>query len=317
MVAAGIPYDQLARFEGTRRALRTLAGGRRELRILDVGGFPCSFARYLAAEGEPWRVETADVARGEMEGYHPIEPGPLPFAAGSFDFTVANDTLEHVPPDGRREFVRELARVSRHGAVISGPYHSETIASVERCLTDLHAAVHGTPHPWLAEHRLHGLPLLRETVEGMLSVRGQPPLRLVLAEPNAPLESWLVWHWSHIARGASERFADFHARWDGLCSRVLMGRAPERRGACYRRVLAFAREGEPIVEPTLAEDPFAPLLAEMLAVLLGEALRGGGPGGGEDLLKAVDERLAASMALLEAQAPGRRRRGLIGRLRGA
>ncbi len=232
------------------------------------------------------------------------------------DFAVANDTLEHVPPAARREFVRELARIARLGIVIAGPFHAESIAKVEESLVALHRDVLGNEHPWLTEHRTHGLPTLRETAAALVGNQGHPALRLVAAEPNAPMDSWLVWHWSHIARAASDRFAQHHEKWDALCSRTLMGRVPEDRTACYRRVLVFAREGEPIVEPTLAEDPFAPLLAELLGTLLREAVKSSRPAGGEDLIRAVDDRLAASMALLESQAAGRRRRGILGRLRG-
>lgn len=45
----------------------------------------------------------------------------IPLADGSVDIAVANAVLEHVPPDGQQEFVRQLARVARSWAMLAVP----------------------------------------------------------------------------------------------------------------------------------------------------------------------------------------------------
>ena len=78
-----LPFDQLVRFAGTRRALERVLDAQSDARVLDVGGFPCTFARHVAQCGNRWRVETADMQEGALENYRRIAPGPMAGLFGS------------------------------------------------------------------------------------------------------------------------------------------------------------------------------------------------------------------------------------------
>jgi SAM-dependent methyltransferase len=124
-----LPFDQLVRFAGTRRALERVLAAQSEARVLDVGGFPCTFARHVAQHGNRWRVETADMQEGALENYRRIAPGPLPYADGEFDAVVSNDTLEHVPPDAREKLRRRIGE----GVARAGDSRRAISSRVRRC----------------------------------------------------------------------------------------------------------------------------------------------------------------------------------------
>ena len=89
--------------------IEELAQGRR-LIVLDVGGFDNAFADFLPGH--------------EVIPYtgHITAEAPLHRPDGSMDVAVALDVLEHVPPEDRRFFLGELARVSRLACVVGFPY---------------------------------------------------------------------------------------------------------------------------------------------------------------------------------------------------
>lgn len=306
-----LPFDQLVRFAGTRRALERVLAAQSEARVLDVGGFPCTFARHVAQHGNRWRVETADMQEGALENYRRIAPGPLPYADGEFDAVVSNDTLEHVPPDARENFVAELVRVSRGPVILAAPFHRASVAAVEEELCALHHDLFSQPHPWLAEHREYGLPDATRVIDAIPNVA-----RAIRIEHNAPLMPWVVWHWSHIARNASEEFEPQHLNWDAACREAFA--SAESRGdvASYRLIITIAREGgaATLDESTSSGDMLAPVMVSALCATLRAAMRSSG-GDSAQLLRAVDDRLAEAMRVLEQQAVPRKR-GLLDRLAG-
>lgn len=307
-----LPFDQLVRFAGTRRALERVLDAQSDVRVLDVGGFPCTFARHVADCGNRWRVETVDMQEGALAHYRRITPGPLPFSDGEFDAVVSNDTLEHVPPDARTSFVAELIRVSRAPVILAAPFHRDAVAAVEEELCATHDALFGQPHPWLAEHRAYGLPVAARVIAAL-----PQSARATRIEHNAPLMPWVVWHWSHIARNASEEFEPQHLRWDAACREAFA--SGESRGdvASYRLVITIAREGEAATldESTSSGDLLAPVMVSALCTTLRAAMRTGGGADSARLLRAVDERMAEAMRVLEQQAAPRKR-GLLDRLAG-
>jgi len=307
-----LPFDQLVRFAGTRRALERVLDAKCDARVLDVGGFPCTFARHVADHGNRWRIETADMQEGALENYRRITPGPLPYRDGEFDAVVSNDTLEHVPPDARAGFVAELIRVARGPVILAAPFHRASIAAVEEELCSLHQELFGQPHPWLAEHRQYGLPDAARILSAVPA-----GAHATCIEHNAPLMPWVVWHWTHIARNASEDFESQHTQWDAACTKAFADSESRGDVASYRLIITIARGGVPAVldEGTSSGDLLAPVMVNALCATLRAAMRSGSGGDSARLLCAVDDRIAEAMRLLEQQgAP--RKRSLLDRLSG-
>src|SRR4051794_33242161 len=159
-----LPFDQYGRYRMVREAVDAArqALGRERLAILDVGGY------YQDADGMPrlpsqqflgdQELTVLDLPACDLPGYVQGDGTAMTFADGSFDLVMSCDTLEHIPPPLREQFLRELVRVSRYGVVLICPIYSYATALGEQILDqyiqdELHAR-----HPALLEHVEYGLP---------------------------------------------------------------------------------------------------------------------------------------------------------------
>jgi hypothetical protein len=93
--------------------------------------------------------------------------GRVPFKTGSFHTVVSMDTLEHVPPANRVDFLHELLRISASRVILGFPSYGGP-AQGEDFMHGLFRRM-GMPAPaWLNEHDEFGLPPARE-VEAILN----------------------------------------------------------------------------------------------------------------------------------------------------
>lgn len=123
--------------------------------ILDAGGYPGRMRARMPEHRwvicDPLVDAPGDQLRGSATA--------LPFADGTFDAAVSLDVLEHIPPGGREDAIGELLRVARFGVVVSFPFNEPWVAEAEEGVCRLYESLNGgRPHPWLSEHREHGLP---------------------------------------------------------------------------------------------------------------------------------------------------------------
>lgn len=83
---------------------------------------------------------------------------------GTFDFVIALDVFEHIPPLLRGNFVKELHRVSKKGVVIAAPFNSKEVEAAEVRANNYFKQLYGSGFRWLEEHRENGLPEIEETI---------------------------------------------------------------------------------------------------------------------------------------------------------
>lgn len=256
---AGLPADQAHRFRAVLEALSwSLPGGAGE--ILDVGGYPGSFARAAQHCFPKATISVADVYDAEMNHYAKVSGAELPFEDGKFDAVVSIDTFEHIPPGSRKEFLAELCRVSRRFVVLTAPFHHAATEEVERILDGIHRQLLGRPHPWLEEHLRFGLPKVEETAAAWPDSHG-----LVAVESSYDLAAWTTWQGLELAakrHGALDReFAAFDQA-------SAAGPVPPSAEVGYRR-LFLAERGAPAVrippEPTPDGGRSAVALAQFLS----------------------------------------------------
>jgi len=157
-----LPFDQYQRYRLVADLLGELRDGT-PLRVLDVGGRTALLRAFLPED----RVELVDVEVSGVEGLVLGDGSALPFRDGAFDAVCAFDTLEHVPPGGRKAFVEECARVAGRWVVLAGPYEHPRVDEAEERLVDFLEHKLGLRHRYLAEHRSNGLPDRAATVEGL------------------------------------------------------------------------------------------------------------------------------------------------------
>ena len=113
-----LPFDQYQRYELVRALLENVRQPGESLDVLDVGGRTALLRQFLTQD----RVHLVDVEPSDADGLILGSGARLPFADDSFDLVAAFDTLEHVPPPLRDDFVAECARVSRRYVMLAGPY---------------------------------------------------------------------------------------------------------------------------------------------------------------------------------------------------
>jgi SAM-dependent methyltransferase len=96
----------------------------------------------------------------------------LPFESESFDLVVCQDTLEHLPPEGRGELIREAVRVARRLVYVSFP-RGRGAALADRLYALFHRRLRRLPLPeWLDDH-LAMAPVDKEAVRFGLAAFGR------------------------------------------------------------------------------------------------------------------------------------------------
>lgn len=118
--------------------------------LLDVGGSLGELRKFIAQ----LKITTADVVTGADVVYNGQK---LPLDDVSFDYVVSVDTLEHIPPEKRLEFVNDLVRVAKQRVVIIAPFAStQHDIYEENLILDFKKSKKKIP-AYLTEHRKHGL----------------------------------------------------------------------------------------------------------------------------------------------------------------
>ena len=153
-----LPFDQYQRYKLLQEVIARLCPAPAP-HILDVGGWPGTLRRFLPGA----RVVVADV-RGQLPNMVRADGAALPFADGRFDLVVSSDTLEHVAPERRPRFVRELLRVSRDAVILGAPFDTPGVREAEAVLREAIREKYPGSYGFIEEHEQHGLPDLAATV---------------------------------------------------------------------------------------------------------------------------------------------------------
>ncbi|MGH7255099.1 MAG: class I SAM-dependent methyltransferase [Nitrospirales bacterium] len=140
--------------------------------LLEVGGHNAGLTCFY-----PSPVVGVDVRvdRGRSTWIRPVcaRGQRLPFRARAVDTTVCLDTLEHVPPADRGDFVRELLRVTGRRLILGCPMGSAA-EDEDREVDAYYRKIRGTGFEFLDEHLQHGLPDLdtvrRELTRGATQI---------------------------------------------------------------------------------------------------------------------------------------------------
>lgn len=154
-------YDQYQRYRVLKEFLNVFYPGG-HITVLDVGGLSpdrTGQSYWLPIKSvAPGPATALDVVPWDEPGYVRGDGRSLPFEDGSFDVVCALDVLEHIPPDGRERFLKELARVSKSAVFVSAPFQSSEIQTAEDLLASQIKNLYGTIQRQLQEHKQFGLP---------------------------------------------------------------------------------------------------------------------------------------------------------------
>lgn len=167
-----ILFDQYSRYRACAELLLRL-GATASSRILDVGsGSACLLTDFLPVFDISYvdpLINTLPSKKTNQYGYHIDEvAGKL----GLFDYVVAIDVLEHVPPQFREGFTLTLESLATKSLVLAFPYEDETTpAEVDFAINTDYAYVNNHSYSWLKEHEEYGLPNA-EKLKSAFSTRG-------------------------------------------------------------------------------------------------------------------------------------------------
>ncbi len=169
-----LPFDVYERYSIAARAVRSIGDPRGT--VLDVGGYSPPFwpgFRSLAAAFMPdFNPVVADVHPGtELCNYVKASGMRLPFPDGSFGFVLAQDSLEHIPPQDRLTFLGELVRVSASYVLLCFPFRTPLNEACERLVFRYIEKRKGVHLPALREHAEFGLPVLDDIKRWMQDAR--------------------------------------------------------------------------------------------------------------------------------------------------
>jgi len=326
MRLANLSHDTARRFAVILAVLRNLRLPA-DFRLLDVGGYPGTLARVVEAAFPGASAATVDTIE-DPTGSCVLAAGErLPFDDASFDVVVSSDTFEHVPPDRRAPFVREMLRVASGPIVLGAPFAHPDVARIERMLDEAHVALTGRRHAWLSEHVDNGLPDLAATL-ALLDGRANALVR------SAPLLDWSLWQWSWLhaqADGALSPSWDSAERalaaidesgadaWPASADFELVGAANERKFPCYRWTIV----SQPLANAPIAAAPQSDASASDYAAAvawsewLGASLRNlAAARSASATTQAVDAQLVAALELAEGELRKARSRNPVKRLFG-
>jgi hypothetical protein len=145
---------------------------------------------------------------------------------------VALDTLEHILPQHRSAFLREIKRVTRDVVVLSAPHATQDVELAEQALQAFVTARFGEVFQTLQEHIDNGLPDAAETGRSLGSDGWH-----VASFGSGYLPRWLlgmIFHHELLASGVPE-LPELHAFYNQTV-------APhDNREPAYRRVFAASR----------------------------------------------------------------------------
>jgi hypothetical protein len=157
----------------------------------------------------------------------------LPFKDATFDFVLAQDTLEHVVPEERKPFIRELLRVSRDIVFLSFPF-----------FTPLNASCDGLVYRYVELRKNVELPALKEHLS--LGLPEQAVVGDWLREAGFPFTLWthgstLIWLQMMVAQNHlwAQGVPEFEQELNSIFnSRFASG---DYREPCYRSFVLIAK----------------------------------------------------------------------------
>lgn len=157
------PFDQYQRYKNVQEIINELRKDDQSFRILEVGAnehrnleffLPKDQITYLDIQLPEHLLEDPQYILGDATAMN--------FEDNTFDIIVALDVFEHIFPEQRENFIKELQRVSQQFFIITAPFFSKKVEDAEKRLNTLYRSLYNEGYIWLEEHYINGLPKVSE-----------------------------------------------------------------------------------------------------------------------------------------------------------
>ncbi len=226
-----LPFDQYQRYRLLADLVDVL-DREKSFRILEVGGAPVRLPDFLPGH----RVTVTDRLEDSHSSYTRADAMDLPFPDRSFDLVASLDTLEHIMPERRAQFLEELARVSNNLVVLAAPFRSRVSQEAEEMIFGFIRAHLGYEHAYFKEHLERGLPDMVETESYFVS---QNFHTLIL--PNGRLDRWIMMMFVYYYLEGDAAYAELNRKLSAFYNRNYY--ASDNVEPAYRHFIVASREG--------------------------------------------------------------------------
>ncbi len=149
-----LPPDQFTRFRAAAAAAIVING--KAARFLDVGAGDGALSCFLP--------DLISFDRQFLDRHNHIIGSILEDEIPECDVALMLDVLEHIPNPERSHALDRLAQAAQKGVVICAPFNSPNRVMTEKYVAANFRRFSGYEHQFLEEHRLNGLPDLKETL---------------------------------------------------------------------------------------------------------------------------------------------------------
>lgn len=168
-------FDQFQRYKTIQIIVGNIKRqtGKDRVSILEIGGNgQCNLEEMLPEEQIQYSNLTIPKEREGDQRFIALDGTDMPeIEENAYDIVIALDVFEHVAPDRRDKFLKEIYRVAGDMAIICFPFANGYNEGAEKRVNDYYKAIYGKEHIWLEEHIGNGLPNL-EDVKQVLKKEG-------------------------------------------------------------------------------------------------------------------------------------------------
>lgn len=143
---------------------RFYGGGKKPVRILDIGGCSPYMHELLSESTINFELTVLDILpkpKSLHATYIQGDATKSDLPDGSFDVVVTTDTLEHILPDAKDEFVRACVRLSKDLCIMAAPFSTEGVDDAEHLVNDFNKQLFRVGQDWLEEHFEYGKPSVK------------------------------------------------------------------------------------------------------------------------------------------------------------
>lgn len=174
-----------------------LRGKRTSYKTLEIGSGSLGIAPYLGREVTGVDIDFTGPESSLLRKVKG-EATNLPFEDKSFDFVVAVDVLEHLPPEKRKEAIFEAFRVAKHAVFIGVPCGKKA-EEQDRILNQEYKKIFDQRFPYLEEQVRYGLPKEEDIVKVIQEASAKLKQKIidikVSGNLNLTVRRFLMWGW--------------------------------------------------------------------------------------------------------------------------
>lgn len=152
-------FDYVGRYQIIAEIVSQYFSEKNARNILDVGGLGGFLDQVLDI---PLTVLDEEASTNETGNERQGDGARMAVDDGAYDVVVTSDTLEHIPASDRKNFIKELVRVSDDLVILCAPFAGNGSAEAEAKVQKYFTGLVGHPHRWLQEHADYGLPTVAE-----------------------------------------------------------------------------------------------------------------------------------------------------------